>query len=43
MQDVRELIPEDDETNDEDDRQEHHTHEIVDELIVLPHAHGTDI
>lgn len=39
MQDVRELIPEDDETNDENDRQKHHAHEIVDELIVLPHAH----
>ena len=38
MQDVRELVPEDDETNDENDRQKHHADEIVDELIVLPRA-----
>ena len=43
MQDVRELTSQDDETNHENDRQKHHAHEIVDELIVLPHAHGTDL
>jgi hypothetical protein len=42
MQDVRELTSQDDETNDKNDRQKHDADEIVDELIVLPHAHGTD-
>jgi hypothetical protein len=38
MKDVRELVPEDGETDDENDREKHHTRQIVDEIFVLPHA-----
>jgi hypothetical protein len=37
MQDVRELVAEDGETDDEDDREEHHAYEIVDEILVSLH------
>ena len=35
MQNVRELVPEDGETDDENDRQEHHSNEIVHEIFSL--------
>ena len=45
MQDVRELVAEHREADDQDNRQNHHAREIVDELIattfVLPHIQAT--
>lgn len=41
MQDVRELVAEDGETDDEDDREDHYAHEIVDEILVSLHAPRT--
>ena len=35
MQDVCELIAEDGETDDEDHREEHHAHQVVDEFVSL--------
>jgi hypothetical protein len=35
MQDVRELVAEDGETNDENDREECHAHQIVDQIVSL--------
>ncbi len=34
MQNVRELVPEDGEDDDENDRQEHHSDEIVHEIFL---------
>lgn len=46
MQDVRELVPDYREADDEDDREEHDTHQVVDELVsatsMLPHDPGTN-
>jgi len=42
MQDVRELVPQDSETDDKDDRDERHAYEIVDEIVALPHVEGTN-
>ena len=41
MHDVRELVPEDRETDDEDDREDHDPHEIVDEILVSLHVPRT--
>jgi hypothetical protein len=38
MEDVRDLIPEDGKANDQDDREEHHAHQIVSEILVSLHA-----
>ena len=35
MEGVRELVPKDGEDDDENDRQEHHSDEIVDEIFSL--------
>ena len=42
MQDVRELVPQDGETDDEDDRDERDAYEIVGELFVSLHIEGTN-
>ena len=35
MQDVRELVAENGETDDEDDREKRHAHQIVDEILLV--------
>jgi hypothetical protein len=41
MDDVRELIPKDGETDDEDDREEDDGDQVVGEILMLPHAPRT--
>ena len=38
MHDVRELVPEDGENDDQNDREECHAHEIVDKILVSLHV-----
>ena len=38
MQDGHELVPEDGKNDDENDREEHHAHQIVDEIRISLHV-----
>jgi len=42
MEDVRELVAEEGEADDENDRKEHDPNEVIVVFFVLPHAQGTN-